>query len=263
MDEITELKRKRFQFLHRLYQVTKGEKKAVDTWKLAEGLGLTDDETRSVVRHLKEENLIGFVAPGSVGAIFITHQGIIQIENVLSNLEELTRYRPAVNTINTQQTINSQTQQRIRHRIETEVKNFQVKQPQIFLCYAREDEERVKNLYQRLSDEGFKPWMDKKDILPGELWENAIRKAIRGSDFFVACLSVNSVDKRGFLQKEIKYALDIWQEKLEDDIYLIPVRLEDCEVPEDLHKFHWVDLFENDGWERLVKAIKAGMERRG
>jgi hypothetical protein len=133
---------------------------------------------------------------------------------------------------------------------------------QIFLGYAREDEEKVEQLYQKLSDAGFKPWMDKKDILPGERWESCIPKAIRHSDFFLACLSANSVNKRGYLQKEIKDALDTWQKMLEDDIYLIPVRLEDCKVPESLRKFHWVELFEEDGWTRLVEAIQVGIERR-
>jgi DNA-binding NarL/FixJ family response regulator len=133
---------------------------------------------------------------------------------------------------------------------------------QIFLSYAREDEEKVENLYQKLSDARFKPWMDTKDILPGERWKSSIQKAIRRSDFFLACLSANSVNKRGFLQKEIKDALDIWQEMLDSDIYLIPVRLEDCEVPESLCEFQWVDLLEEDGWTQLVKAIQVGMERR-
>ncbi len=133
---------------------------------------------------------------------------------------------------------------------------------QIFLSYAREDEERVGNLYQKLSDAGFKPWMDKKDILPGEQWKPCIAQAIQRSDFFLACLSASSVTKRGVLQKEIKQALDTWEGKLVSDIYLIPVRLEDCEVPEGLYDFQWVNLFEEDGWARLVKAIQAGMERR-
>jgi hypothetical protein len=133
---------------------------------------------------------------------------------------------------------------------------------QVFLSYAREDAEKVENLYQELSDAGFKPWMDKKDILPGERWKSSIQEAIRCSDFFLACLSANSVNKRGFIQKEIKDALDIWQEKLDSDIYLIPARLEDCEVPESLRDVQWVNLFEEDGWTRLVKAIQVGMERR-
>ena len=147
--------------------------------------------------------------------------------------------------------------------IETSMEGSQVKATaQIFLSYARPDEGKVKNLYQKLSDAGFKPWMDKKDILPGEIWQSCIQKAIEHSDFFLACLSPNSINRRGFLQREIKDALDIWQEMLEDDIYLIPVRLEDCEAPESLRKFQWVNLFEEDGWTRLVKSIEKGMERR-
>ncbi len=132
---------------------------------------------------------------------------------------------------------------------------------QIFLSYAREDEEEVERLYQKLSEAGFKPWVDTKDILPGEIWQTSIQKAIRRSDFFLVCLSAKSA-KRGWIQREIKQALNIWQEKLDSDIYLIPVRLEDCPAPERLSKFQWVDLFEKDDWTRLVKAIQVGMERR-
>ena len=133
---------------------------------------------------------------------------------------------------------------------------------QIFLSYAREDEKKVEELHQKLSAAGFKPWMDKKDILPGEEWASCIREAIDDSDFFLVCLSTNSFKKRGWVQREMKRALHLWQEKLEDDIYLIPVRLEECEAPKSLRKFQWVNLFEEDGWEKLVKAIQVGMERR-
>ncbi|TEU17517.1 MAG: TIR domain-containing protein [Anaerolineales bacterium] len=133
---------------------------------------------------------------------------------------------------------------------------------QIFLSYAREDEGKVKDIYQRLSDAGFKPWMDTKDLLPGEQWKSSIRRAVRRSDFFLACLSANSVNRRGWIQKEIRNALDTWEEMLDSDIYLIPVRLEDCEVPERLCDFQWVDLFEEDGWTQLQEAIRVGMERR-
>jgi AAA+ ATPase superfamily predicted ATPase len=132
----------------------------------------------------------------------------------------------------------------------------------IFLSYARQDEQRVERLYEDLSNAGLTPWMDTKDILPGERWKPNIQKAIRASDFFLACLSTNAVGKRGFLQKEIKEALDVSDEMLDRDIYLIPVRLDDCEVPERLSDWQWVDLFEGDGWDRLMGAIQVGKERR-
>ena len=78
----------------------------------------------------------------------------------------------------------------------------------IFLSYAREDQATVERLYSQLLEAGFKPWMDTKDILAGKRWQESIEKAIRQSDFFLACLTKNSVNKRGLVQKEIKIALD-------------------------------------------------------
>lgn len=127
--------------------------------------------------------------------------------------------------------------------------------PQIFLIYTREDVKKVEALYQKLLDVGFKPWMDTRDILPGEIWKRSIERAIRHSDILLVYLSENSVNKRGYFQQEIRMALDIFREMLNRDIYLIPVRLEDSEVPEELSDFQWVNLFEEDGWTRLVKAI--------
>jgi tetratricopeptide (TPR) repeat protein len=64
------------------------------------------------------------------------------------------------------------------------------------------------------------------------------------------------------IQKELRMALDVWNERLASDIYLIPVRLEECEVPEPLAVFQWVDLFSSDGWARLLMAIQVGRKRR-
>ena len=133
----------------------------------------------------------------------------------------------------------------------------------IFLSYAREDEQAVRALSIKLSEAGFDTWMDTKDLLPGQLWEQAVSEAIRKASLFIACLSRNSVNKRGFLQREIKMALDLWQEKLDEDIYLIPVRLEDCKVPRSLNKFNWVNLYEDDGFVSLIQAIGTSLEALG
>jgi TIR domain len=133
----------------------------------------------------------------------------------------------------------------------------------IFLSYARSDYSRARKLYDFLFNEGFSPWMDVEKLLPGEKWKWVIEDEIRKSDFFVACFSKNSVNKRGFLQKEIRIALDIAEEMLEEDIYLIPARLEQCEIPRRLaDSLHWVDLFKPDGCKRLVHAVYTQMERR-
>jgi len=55
--------------------------------------------------------------------------------------------------------------------------------PQIFLCYARKDEKPVSELYQKLSDADLKPFMDTKDILPGEDWKQKLMNTIREAPF--------------------------------------------------------------------------------
>jgi hypothetical protein len=75
-----------------------------------------------------------------------------------------------------------------------------------------------------LSD-GFQPWLDEEDLLPGQEWAREIARAVRTCDVIIVCLSRTSVTKEGFVQKEIRQALDIADEKPEGTIFVIPVSL--------------------------------------
>lgn len=138
----------------------------------------------------------------------------------------------------------------------------QIKDVTIFLSYAIQDEKKVETLYQRLSEIGLKPWMAAKDILPGEDWKKTISKVIKDAHFILICLSSNSVHKRGIIQEEIKQAIQGAEAKIEGDIYLIPVKLEECDVPDQLNHLQWVDLYSDPekGFEKLQEAISTGME---
>jgi len=131
----------------------------------------------------------------------------------------------------------------------------------VFISYARVDAVQVAEIYQRLLDAGFDPWIDSEHLLPGVRWKDAIEKALREADFFLLCLSAQSKDRRGFIQREIKAALDLWEEKMHDDIYFIPVRLEDCELPDRVDDFQCVNWYEAGGWERLEKALRIQSEK--
>jgi hypothetical protein len=126
----------------------------------------------------------------------------------------------------------------------------------VFLCHRSEDKATVHALYDRLEIEGFKPWLDTKDLLPGQIWEEEIRAAVRASDVVVVCLSKGSVTKEGFGQKEIKLALDVEEEKPRGTIFIVPVRLEEVDIPIRLSKWHAADLFQQDGYQQLVRALK-------
>ncbi len=132
----------------------------------------------------------------------------------------------------------------------------------VFLCYARPDQERVIEIYEKLESDGIRPWLDVKSLVAGENWQHAIRNAIQQADFFLVCLSSNSVNKRGFLQREIRIALDKLQGMLAEDIYLIPMLLEECRVPAPLDTFQWLDMSVAEGYAHLLHAIREGMKRR-
>ena len=132
----------------------------------------------------------------------------------------------------------------------------------VFLCHAHADRDPVRGLYTRLTQDGVDAWLDKAKLLPGQDWELEIRKAVREADVVVVCLS-KQFNQAGFRQKEVRLALDTAMEKPEGEIFIIPARLEECDNLESLRRWHWVDLFEEDGYEMLMRALRARADRIG
>jgi len=131
---------------------------------------------------------------------------------------------------------------------------------QVFIAYVREDVAVAEGLHAALAMAGFSPWMDIAKLLPGQNWPRAIEAAIESSGFFIACFSENSVNKRGGFQAEIRYALDCARRIPLDDIFIIPVRLDECRVPRSIQReLHYIDLFPN--WPRGIRRL-TGILRR-
>ncbi len=137
--------------------------------------------------------------------------------------------------------------------------------PRVFIAYAREDARAAERLYDDLASAGFLPWMDSRKLLPGQNWPRAIENAIESSDFFVACFSSASVNKKGGFQAEIRYALDCARNMPLDEIFVMPARLDACRMPRSIQReFEIVDLFPDWslGIGRMATAIKAEFARR-
>jgi hypothetical protein len=132
-----------------------------------------------------------------------------------------------------------------------------VRRVQAFLCHASDDKPMVERLYNRLYEDGINPWLDKAKLLPGQDWKLEIARVVRNSDVVLVCLSHRAVNKIGFVQKEIKWALDVADEQPEGSIFIIPVKLEECEVPERLRQWQWLNLYEENGYDRLLLALRA------
>lgn len=127
----------------------------------------------------------------------------------------------------------------------------------VFLCHSSNDKPAVRDLYHRLLRSGIDPWLDEENLLPGQDWQREIPNAVRNCDVVIVCLSRGSISKKGYIQKEIKYALDVADEQPEGAIFIIPLKLEDCDAPERLCRWQWVNFFEEKGYQRLMQALKA------
>jgi len=136
----------------------------------------------------------------------------------------------------------------------------------VFLSYASQDRPLVRELSRRLVGEGWiETWVDEKSLLPGQDWRVKIEEAVEEADVVIICLSNHSVSKEGHVQKELRYAREIALEKPDETIFLIPLRLDECDVPRGLRFYQWVDYFgdaKNNSYDALVKSLKLRYEQK-
>ena len=114
-------------------------------------------------------------------------------------------------------------------------------------------------LYNDLKKAEIIPWFDEEDLLPGQKWEAVIKKQIRESDFFLLLISSHSMGKRGFVQKEQKIAWDVVEELPPTEVFVIPVKIDDCEILDDrFSEIHIERLYPSyeEGFEKILKTIK-------
>jgi hypothetical protein len=131
----------------------------------------------------------------------------------------------------------------------------------VFLCHASQDKTTVREIFNQLKNEPWiDPWLDEEKLLPGQDWDIEIEKAVVSSDIVIVCLSHNSVNKEGFVQREIRQALDVADEKPENTIFITPIRFTDCPLPRRLKKWHYVDYFPDSRkkatYERLLNSLR-------
>ena len=130
------------------------------------------------------------------------------------------------------------------------------RQLRVFLLHARQDAKKVRRLYRRLIKEGADVWLDKKKLLPGQDWAQEIHKAIYSSDVILACLSEQFNRQGGFRHEELRIALEKAASLPAGVTFLIPVRLDKCDLPDSLHRWQCVDLFKADGFEQLIRVLR-------
>jgi len=126
----------------------------------------------------------------------------------------------------------------------------------VFLCHSHTDRDIVQTLYSRLKKDGVEAWLDNEKLLPGQDWDYEIRNAILKSDVVIICLSRQFNKQGGYRQEELRMALEKANSLPDGEIFIIPARLEKCDMPDSLRHLHRVDLFETDGYKKLKHALR-------
>jgi hypothetical protein len=134
---------------------------------------------------------------------------------------------------------------------------------QVFLSHSSRDREKLQDIYERLMDSGIDVWISDENLIPGQDWQSEITKAVKTSDVVLLFLSNNALTRDGYFQKEIRLALEVAEQKPDGVIYIVPVRLEDCSVPEKVSRYHWINYFEDRAYAQLVRTLVAKAESLG
>lgn len=137
-----------------------------------------------------------------------------------------------------------------------------------FLSYVREDTPDVDLLQRALESARVRVWRDTADLWPGEDWRAKIRHAITNNALvFIACFSHQSLGKEvSYQNEELNLAIDQLRIRQPGRTWLIPVRFDDCEIPDldlgggrTLASIQRADLFgDRRAFEtaRLIESVK-------
>jgi hypothetical protein len=129
----------------------------------------------------------------------------------------------------------------------------------VFISYAREDQQFVRKLQDALEEHNRKTWIDWKDIPLTAKWKEEVFSAIDEADSFAAVISPEFIVSKP-CEEELDHAAH-------DNKRMVPLwhrDVADEEVPSDLAAHQYVYLREKDdfedSFERLLEALDTDME---
>ena len=125
----------------------------------------------------------------------------------------------------------------------------------VFLCHSHKDKDEVLKVFHNLRNENIDPWIDEYKLMPGSNWNREIMNEIRESDSVIVCLSNRMIQDQSYYQLEIDTAVKV-AENMRDSIYLIPVKLERCDIPTSLSAFQCVEYYKSGGHAKLIRSLQ-------
>jgi len=131
----------------------------------------------------------------------------------------------------------------------------------VFISYSRGDGVIVERLDALLRGAGVDTWFDRRNLLPGQKWENVIEDEIPTARVFLTCLSATALDDRGYFHVEQQFAVKAAMRIPSDQLFIIPVLLGECSLTRELRQYHSVNLVEPLAIESLLSSLSEALAR--
>ena len=127
----------------------------------------------------------------------------------------------------------------------------------VFLAHNSVDKPMVREIGARLRERGLNPWLDEEQIAPGELFQEAIQKAIPNIKSAAIIIGVSGLGKWQVIELHT-----LISQFIEQDIKVIPVLLPGVStLPEKLlflRQFNWVsfkEITDENAFNQLIRGI--------
>ncbi len=124
----------------------------------------------------------------------------------------------------------------------------------VFVSYSRRDTDFVQRVASSLEERGKSVWIDTRGIADTEVFPQALRTAIEGSDAFLFVITPHSVTS-DFCEQEVTYARSL--EKRIVPVLRAPVP--DPSIPEEIRNRNWIPFTDTDDFaaslDRVVRAL--------
>lgn len=123
--------------------------------------------------------------------------------------------------------------------------------PKAFLSYSHADRDVASKIAETLRRGGLEVWFDRWEILAGDsLVQKIFEEGLSGADAFLVLISKHSIDSN-WVRQELDVALI---KRIEGITRIIPIILEDVQLPEHLRPLRWVDMSKD--FEGSIREIQ-------
>ena len=128
-----------------------------------------------------------------------------------------------------------------------------IEHPKVFISHASEDKERfVIGFATKLRERGIDAWVDRWEMLPGDsLIDKIFEEGIKNAQAMIIILSKFSVQKP-WVREELNAGM---VKRISGKCKVIPVVIDDCEVPEALRSTVWERIRDINNYESELDHI--------